>query len=113
MRYQEEGAFVETLSAGSPGKIKFCARGAPKFRRFTKTCVISTPRACFFYGSERTVDSNESAGEAIRFTQRTLPGKNKILCAWRADIPEILEIFPILSQDVGINFALSRRRAPA
>ena len=46
--------------------------GAPKFRRFTKTCVISTPRACFFYGSERTVDSNESAGEAIRFTQRAL-----------------------------------------
>ena len=82
-------------------------QGAPKFRRFTKICVISTLRACFFYGSERTVDSNESAGEAIRFTQRTLPGKNKILCAWRADIPEILEIFPILSQDVGINFALS------
>ena len=25
-----------------------------------------------FYGSERTVDSNESAGEAIRFTQRAL-----------------------------------------
>ena len=87
--------------------------GAPKFRRFTKICVISTLRACFFYGSERTVDSNESAGEAIRFTQRTLPGKNKILCAWRAEIPEILQIFPILSQDVGINFALSRRRAPA
>ena len=75
--------------------------------------TLQTLRACFFYGSERTVDSNESAGEAIRFTQRTLPGKNKILCAWRADIPEILEIFPILSQDVGINFALSRRRAPA
>ena len=45
--------------------------------------------------------------------QRRLPGKNKILCAWRAEIPEILQIFPILSQDVGINFALSRRRAPA
>ena len=90
-----------------PSARFFPAQGAPKFWRFTKTCVISTPRACFFYGSERTVDSNESAGEAIRFTQRTLPGKNKILCAWRAEIPEILQIFPILSQDVGINFALS------
>ena len=69
----------------------------------------------FLYGSERTVDSNESAGESIRFTQRAHAAreKNKILCAWRAEIPEVLEIFPILSQDVGINFALSRRRAPA
>ena len=46
--------FAQRTLAGQ--KIKFCARGAPKFRKFCNSfvkflrevCVISTPDACFF-----------------------------------------------------------------
>ena len=51
---------------------------------WNKICVISTPRACSF-GSERTIDSIKSFGDAIRFAQRTLAEKSQILCAWRAE----------------------------
>ena len=69
------------------------------------------PRACVF-GSERTIDSIGSFGDAIRFAQRTLAEKNQILCAWRAKIPEILqffrEIFARISRDLDAGRAVFR-----
>ena len=100
MRYQEEGAFVETLSAGSPGKIKFCARGAPKFRKFynsfvkflRKFCVVSTPDA-YLFGSDRTLDFTKSCSDVTRLAQRTLAESMHFFCAKRAEISEMLQNF--------------------
>ena len=69
------------------------------------------PRACVF-GSERTIDSIGSFGDAIRFVLRKLAENDQILCAWRAEIPENLqffrEIFARISRDLDAGRALFR-----
>ena len=58
---------------------EFCARGAPKFRKFCNSFVkflrrfrvISTPDAHFF-GSEQPSDFTESCSDVTTFAQRTL-----------------------------------------
>ena len=67
------------------------------------------PRACVF-GSERTIDSIGSFGDAIRFAQRTLAENNQILCAWRAEIPEILQFFREIFAQILRNLDAGRIR---
>ena len=75
--------------AANAGRVHalLSAQGAPKFRKFCnsfarfshKICAISTPRACFF-GSERTMDPDESFSDVLRFAQRMLAEVNEF-CA--------------------------------
>ena len=58
---------------------EFCARGAPKFRKFCNSfvkflrifCVISTPNA-YLFGADRTLDFTKSCSDVTRLAQRTL-----------------------------------------
>ena len=73
--------------------------------------MILTPRACFFE-SARTVDPVERLSDVMRVAQRLLADKRKNLCAWRAEIPEVLqffrELFAQILRDLDARRALYR-----
>ena len=79
---------------------EFCARGAPKFRKFCNSFVkflrgfrvISTPDAHFF-GSEQPSDFTESCSDVARVVQRTLAECTHFFGERHAEIPEVLQFF--------------------
>ena len=68
--------------------------------------------ARLLFGSGRMVDPVESLSDVMRVAQRLLADKRKDLCAWRAEIPEVLqffrEIFAQILRDLDARRALFR-----
>ena len=68
----------------------------------------------YVFGTERTIDSIESFSDAMRFAKRTLAAKDPILCAWRAETPEMLqfvrEFFAQIMRDLDAGRLLIRIR---
>ena len=101
-----------------PNACKFCARGAPKLRKFCnffarfrrKICVISTPDARLF-GCQRTHDLVKRFEDVMRVAAHA--GRVHATFCARSALIFYLEIFAFLSRDFGARFALSRRQTRA
>ena len=100
---------LSMCSARWPDACKFCARGAPKFRKFCnffarfrrKVCVISTPDARLF-GCQRTHDLVKSFEDVMRVAAHA-SRVHETFCARGA--PNFFRNFAILSRDFGATFA--------
>ena len=101
-----------------PNACKFCARGAPKLRKFCnffarfrrKICVISTPDARLF-GCQRTHNLVKRFEDVMRVAAHA--GRVHATFCARSALIFYLEIFAFLSRDFGARFALSRRQTRA